>query len=41
MVDFAHTVLGEKAPLPVYLDDEGVPAEDAVLIQDGILTTAG
>lgn len=37
MVDFAHTVLGEKAPLPVYLDDEGVPAEDAVLIQDGIL----
>ncbi|MDE5679823.1 MAG: TldD/PmbA family protein, partial [Lachnospiraceae bacterium] len=37
MVDFAHTALGEEAPLPVYLDDEGTPAEDAVLIQDGIL----
>ncbi len=37
MVDFAHTALGEEAPLPVYLDDEGVPAEDAVLIQDGML----
>lgn len=37
MVDFAHTALGEEAPLPVYLDDEGTPAEDTVLIQDGIL----
>ena len=37
MVDFAHTALGEEAPLPVYLDDEGTPAEDAVLIKDGIL----
>ncbi len=38
MVDFAHTVNGETAPLPVYLDDEGTRAEDAVLIQNGILT---
>lgn len=38
MVDFAHTALGQKAPLPIYCDDEGTPAEDAVLIKDGILT---
>lgn len=37
MVDFAHTVLGETAPLPVYLDDEGTPAEDCVIIKDGLL----
>lgn len=37
MTDFAHTVLGEKAPLPVYLDDEGTAAEDCVLIKDGVL----
>ncbi len=38
MVDFAHTALGKPAPLPVYLDDEGTPAADAVLIRNGILT---
>jgi len=37
MVDFAHTALGEPCPLPVYVDDEGVQAEDAVLIENGIL----
>jgi len=37
IVDYAHTALGEQAPLPVYLDDEGVPAKDAVLIENGIL----
>lgn len=37
LVDYAHTAFGEAAPLPVYLDDEGTPAEDAVLIQNGIL----
>ncbi|MCL2248614.1 MAG: TldD/PmbA family protein [Oscillospiraceae bacterium] len=37
MVDFAHTALGKPAPLPVYVDDEGVVAEDAVLIENGIL----
>ena len=38
LVDFAHTYNGGLAPLPVYLDDEGTKAEDAVLIKDGILT---
>ena len=38
LVDFAHTAFGKPVPLPVYLDDEGTPAEDAVLIRDGILT---
>lgn len=37
LVDFAHTAFGNQAPLPVYLDDEGIPAEDVVLIKDGIL----
>ena len=37
VVDFAHTYNGERAPLPVYLDDEGTKARDAVLIKDGIL----
>ncbi len=38
MVDFAHTAFGRPAPLPIYIDDEGVEARDAVLIKDGILT---
>lgn len=39
MVDFAHTLPdGSPAPLPIFVDDEGTPAEDAVLIKDGILT---
>jgi TldD protein len=39
MIDFAHTLPdGSEAPLPVFCDDEGVPAGDAVLIKDGILT---
>ena len=38
LTDFAHTFNGAMAPLPVYLDDEGIKAEDAVLIRDGILT---
>ena len=38
LVDFAHTAFGEPAPLPVYLDDEGTPAEDVTLIREGILT---
>lgn len=37
MTDFASIAFGEKAPLPVYCDDEGTPAVDAPLIQDGIL----
>lgn len=38
LVDYAHTALGKTVPLPVYLDDEGVPAEDCVIIKEGILT---
>jgi len=38
MVDVAHTFDGEEAMIPVYADDEGTPARDAVLIRDGILT---
>ena len=37
MIDFAHTALGKQCPLPVYVDDEGTIAEDAVLIEKGIL----
>ena len=37
MVDFAHTALGKPCPLPVYVDDEGVPARDANLIENGVL----
>jgi TldD protein len=37
MVDFAHTVDGAEALVPVYVDDEGTPARDAVLIERGIL----
>ena len=37
LVDFAHTALGKPTPLPVYVDDEGTEATDAVLIRDGIL----
>lgn len=38
LTDFAHTAFGVSAPLPVYVDDEGTPAKDAVLIDKGILT---
>ncbi len=38
IVDFANTYQGEQAPLPVYIDDEGIPAKDAVLVKDGVLT---
>jgi TldD protein len=37
LVDFANTIDGKPAPLPVYLDDEGVEAKDAVIIRDGKL----
>jgi TldD protein len=38
MIDYAHTVDGAEAIIPVYADDEGTPARDAVLIERGILT---
>lgn len=38
LTDFAHTAFGAPAPLPVYVDDEGVKAEDVAIIRNGILT---
>lgn len=38
MVDFAHHHAGQELMVPVYADDEGSPAQDAVLIRDGLLT---
>ncbi len=38
MVDYAHSYGGSEVLVPVYADDEGTPARDAVLIQDGVLT---
>ena len=38
LTDFAHTAFGEKAPLPVWVDDEGTVCEDAVIIKNGVLT---
>jgi TldD protein len=37
LVDYAHTALGKTCPVPVYCDDEGTEAQDAVLIDQGIL----
>ncbi len=37
MVDFAHTMNGELLQVPVHIDDEGVEAKDAVLIEQGML----
>lgn len=37
MIDYANNINGKRCPMPVYVDDEGTPAEDAVLIEKGIL----
>ncbi|MCR5468698.1 MAG: TldD/PmbA family protein [Lachnospiraceae bacterium] len=37
IVDYANTYNGAEAPLPVFMDDEGVAAKDAVLLENGIL----
>lgn len=37
LVDFASQALGETCPVPVHIDDEGTLAEDAVIIEEGIL----
>jgi TldD protein len=39
MVDFAHHAQGQETLIPVYADDEGTPAQDAVLIERGMLRT--
>ena len=38
LTDFAHTAYGERTPLPVYVDDEGVLCQDTKIIENGILT---
>lgn len=38
MIDYAHTFRGEETLVPVYADDEGTTARDAVLIDRGVLT---
>ncbi|MBM7615880.1 TldD/PmbA family protein [Alkaliphilus hydrothermalis] len=37
LVDFANTYNGELLAMPVFIDDEGTKAEDAVIIENGIL----
>jgi TldD protein len=37
MVDLAHHWNGEELMCPVYVDDEGTPAEDVLMIDKGIL----
>lgn len=37
LTDFANHAFGKEAPLPVYVDDEGVEAVDAKIIENGIL----
>ncbi|WP_163194634.1 TldD/PmbA family protein [Clostridium thermarum] len=37
LVDFAHTYEGNICPVPIFMDDEGTPAEDVVIIENGIL----
>lgn len=37
MVDVAHTFRGQETLIPVYADDEGTPARDAMLIERGML----
>lgn len=37
LTDFANTALGEPCPVPIWTDDEGTLAEDAVIIDRGIL----
>jgi TldD protein len=37
LTDFANHAFGEMCPVPVFVDDEGTKAEDAVIIEKGIL----
>lgn len=37
LVDFANTYNGTLLPMPLFIDDEGTQAEDAVVIEKGIL----
>ena len=37
LTDFAHTAFGERCPVPVYVDDEGIAAQDVPIIEEGVL----
>ncbi len=37
LVDYANSCSGKTCPVPVYIDDEGTAAKDAVVIEKGIL----
>lgn len=37
MVDFAHSYQGEELLVPIYADEEGTPAQDVTLIENGVL----
>lgn len=37
LTDFANTAFGKRCPVPVYVDDEGVKAEDVHIIENGVL----
>ena len=37
MTDFANNAYGKRCPVPVYVDDEGIEAEDVALIENGVL----
>jgi len=37
LIDFAHTYEGKHCPIPIYADDEGCEAKDAVIIENGIM----
>ncbi len=37
LVDFANSFNGNLCPVPVFIDDEGTKAQDAVIIEKGIL----
>ena len=39
LVDFAYEYKGKLCPVPIWIDDEGVAAKDAVIIKDGILNS--
>ena len=36
--DFSTEVCGERVPQPIFIDDEGVRARDAMIIENGVLT---
>lgn len=39
MIDYAHTFDGAVCPQPVHVDDEGIEAENTLIIQKGVLKT--